>query len=126
MAATHDGEHDYVLVVDDDEDVRSAVAIFLEGEGYRVAEAPHGEAALAWLRTHADAACVILLDIFMPVMDGFQFQTEQARSEFASIPVIAISADEATAEKSLQLGAVKHMVKPVDLDRLKQYVAQYC
>ena len=63
-----------ILIVEDDSDVRESLAVFLEGEGYSVVEAEHGKEALRCLRSSTDF-CLILLDLFMPVMNGWRFVT---------------------------------------------------
>jgi two-component system chemotaxis response regulator CheY len=120
----HMGE--YILIVEDDEDVRGALAVFLQLEGYRVVEVSNGREALDYLRENTEPACVILLDMFMPVMDGWEFQAEKARSQFAGVPVIVISADAGAAQQSQELGAVQNLVKPINFDRLREYVNEYC
>jgi two-component system chemotaxis response regulator CheY len=125
-AADHGHAGEYILVVEDDEDVRGALAVFLQLEGYRVVEVSNGREALDYLRANSEPACVILLDMFMPVMDGWQFQAEKARSQFAGVPVIVISADASAARQSQDLGAVQNLVKPIDFDRLRDYVHEYC
>jgi CheY-like chemotaxis protein len=114
-----------VLVVEDDLDARESLTALLETEGYRVREAANGEEALRVLRS--TPICIILLDIFMPVMNGHAFMTEQSRDPaLAAIPVIVISADAAAARKAAQRGCAGAMTKPVDHDRLLDLVGRYC
>ncbi len=81
-----------ILVVDDDLVIRESMQGLLELEGYRVAVASDGEDALRQLRLGLDPA-LILLDISMPVKDGFQFRAEQlADARWAAIPTIVWSA----------------------------------
>src|SRR5262249_20832864 len=81
-----------ILIVDDENDFRAAVATFLEGAGYRVVEAEHGEAALSSLRSPTEF-CLILLDLFMPVMNGWSFRAEQRKDpKVAGIPIVVITA----------------------------------
>jgi len=115
-----------ILIVEDDRDVRESLAVFLEGEGYSVFEAEDGKQALVRLRSSSDV-CLILLDLFMPVMNGWAFRAEQLRDpSLATIPVIMISADAGTSQKATALGAVDAMVKPIEFDRLLQTVAHHC
>src|SRR5213594_1928434 len=115
-----------ILIVEDDSGVREALAVFLESEGYAVAEAEHGEAALRRLRT-ATTFCLILLDLFMPTMNGWAFRAEQLRDPaLARIPVVVLSADAAVADKAAQLGAAGHLGKPIDLDKLLHLVKAHC
>ena len=121
----HDGKGS-VLIIEDDEDVRGALAAVLEEEGYRVLEARHGEEALRTLRG-PDPVCLILLDLFMPTMNGWAFRDEQRRDpRLSAIPVIVLSADGAAVKSAESMGVVGYMVKPVDFDRLLKLVALYC
>ena len=81
-----------ILVVDDDASIRAAMRELLETEGYDVTEAANGLAALGKLRAGLRPA-VILLDLMMPVMDGWDLRTEQLRDpELAAIPVLIVTA----------------------------------
>jgi CheY-like chemotaxis protein len=121
----HEGKRS-ILIVEDDEDVRGALAAVLEEEGYSVLEARHGEEALRTLRG-PDTVCLILLDLFMPTMNGWAFRDEQRRDpELAAIPVIVLSADGAALKSAGSMGVVDYMVKPVDFDRLLKLVALHC
>jgi CheY-like chemotaxis protein len=81
-----------ILLVDDDEALRDAIAESLELEGHRVECAVHGRDALAKLNA-GSRPDVILLDLMMPVMDGWQFRAAQlAHPDYASIPVVVVTA----------------------------------
>jgi CheY-like chemotaxis protein len=119
-------DHKSILVVEDNADVRGALAALLEGEGYSVVEAEHGLAALKQLRGSA-AFCLILLDLFMPTMNGWEFRAEQMRDPgLAGIPVIVITADAAARRNAEALGVAECMTKPVDFERLLALVAEHC
>jgi CheY-like chemotaxis protein len=80
-----------VLVVDDDRDIRELLVELLGGEGYLVSSAADGRQAL--LEAHAHRPDVILLDLMMPVMDGWQFRAAQLEDpDLAEVPVVVISA----------------------------------
>ena len=113
-----------VLVVEDDVDTRDMLEQFLQMEGFSVETAANGKLALD--RLHGGAhACVIVLDLMMPVMDGWQFRREQVRSEaLANIPVIVVSA--AGRDRLEQIDADAYLSKPVDLDELLSRVTEYC
>jgi CheY-like chemotaxis protein len=116
-----------VLLVEDDDDVRGAYAAYLEGAGYIVIEAGDGSEALQRLRAAPDSFCLILLDLFMPRMNGWAFRAEQLRDpELAAIPIVVISADTRTDQKAVQLGALAHLKKPVDVDALVSLVDAHC
>ncbi len=121
----HD-RHRSVLIVEDEADVRESLAALLEAEGYRVLEADNGESALRQLSDPA-AVCLILLDLFMPVMNGWTFRREQMRDPaLASIPVVVITADATAARRAAELGVADAMTKPLDFDRLLSVVARHC
>src|SRR4029079_17325599 len=102
-----------VLLVDDDPAVRRTIARFLTFEGFAVVEAGNGQEALACLRTGA-AVSVSVLDLRMPVMDGWTFRREQKLDpDFAHIPVIVLSG--ADADRFPELGAAEAFEKPVRL-----------
>jgi CheY-like chemotaxis protein len=114
-----------VLIVEDDDDVRGALAAFLEGEGYRVLEASDGAAGLRELR--ARSVCLVLLDLWMPGMNGWEFRAEQVKdAALADVPVVVITADHAAAGQAAALGVSGFMLKPVELPALLDYVARYC
>ena len=105
-----------VFIVEDDLDTREMLEKFLELEGYHVETAANGRQALDRL-DHGLKACVIVLDLMMPVMDGWQFRLEQSRREdLASIPVIVVSAS--GKERLRRIEADSYLSKPVDLDEL--------
>jgi CheY-like chemotaxis protein len=113
-----------VLIVEDDLDTREMLGRFLELEGYRVETAENGKRALERLGSGM-GACVILLDLMMPVMDGWQFRQEQIRdAALADIPVIVVSA--AGRERLEKIHANAYLSKPVDLDELLGCVTQFC
>jgi CheY-like chemotaxis protein len=107
-----------ILIVDDDADVREMLSQFFSIEGYEVATARNGQEALEQLR-QGQLADLILLDLMMPVMDGWQFRMEQQRDpHLAPIPVVVLSAVYNARERAALLGAVDYMQKPVEFDKL--------
>ena len=115
-----------ILVVDDDPDILETTRFVLECAGYRVSTAANGTEALT--RLHAEAApCVILLDLMMPVMNGWEFRAEQARDPgLAAIPVIVVTGAGKAAPEAVSLGAACLLEKPVDLTTLLSMVQLYC
>ena len=99
----------------------------LEGEGYPVIEAAHGGDALEKLRGR-NGVCLILLDLFMPTMNGWAFREEQMKDPaIAQIPVVVVSADAAAARQAgADFGARATITKPIDFDRLLDVVSQHC
>jgi signal transduction histidine kinase len=105
-----------VLVVEDDADIRDTLSGLLSGEGYDVRTCANGLEALERLR-HGDHPDLIVLDLMMPVMDGWQFRVHQKKDpHLASIPVLAISAD--GTPKAAAIDADVYLRKPVDCDTL--------
>ena len=83
----------FILLVDDDGDVRETIREALEEEGHRVTSAANGQEALSLLRDGKVRPDLILLDIMMPEMDGWAFRAEQRKHpELASIPVVVFTA----------------------------------
>ncbi len=109
-----------VLVVDDEPQVRSTIRDALSLEGYEVVEASNGAEALALLPTVLPE--VIVLDLWMPVMDGWAFRRAQSVSH-AHIPVIVISALDLSSPRLAELAADALIGKPFDLDVLYKAVA---
>ena len=108
-----------VLIVDDDRQTRLKLTRSLEVQGRTVNAVESGKAALQTLST--ESYNVILLDILMPEMDGFEvLRTLKADPRLSKIPVIIISADEdaQSEQKCMQLGAHTFLSKPVDADLL--------
>jgi CheY-like chemotaxis protein len=117
------------MLVEDDDDVAEAMVDVLETEGYDLVRAENGERALEMLgksSQHGALPSLILLDLTMPVMDGFQFRAAQLKDpRIAEVPVVVLSADSFTAEKALGLGVKGYLLKPLTLDRLVRSVQQH-
>jgi len=102
--------------VEDDADIRDALDGLLSTEGFRVAGCSNGREALDWLHA-SPKPDVILLDLMMPVMDGWQFRVAQKQDpELATIPVVALSAD--MTAKAAAIDADAYLRKPVEYDTL--------
>ena len=112
-----------VLVVDDDRDIRAFVAEALEDEGYHVVTAPDGAAALDLIRQKAPA--LVLLDMRMPVMDGWAFAAEYRHIRERRAPVIAMTAARDAQTWSEEVEADGYLAKPFDLVDLLETVEQH-
>jgi two-component system chemotaxis response regulator CheY len=112
-----------VLVIDDDPDVLSTVEQILEGEGYTVAGARNGLDALSVLDSVTPD--VILLDLMMPVMDGWEFRRRLKCHHAAATPVIVVSADRDISRKAASIAADGYVAKPFDLDDLLYEVGRF-
>ena len=113
-----------ILVVDDDPGIQRVMTKFLKLEGFTPAVAANGEEALAYLRGGGDA-CVIVLDLRMPVMDGWAFRKEQRLDpSLARIPIVVLSGVE--AERIPELDAVAAFRKPVSFPDVLDVVRRLC
>jgi CheY-like chemotaxis protein len=109
---------DCVLIVEDDPMVRKAMVSLLQGEGYQAHAAANGQEALHFLQQH-QPPMVILLDMEMPVMDGWEFRHEQERNPLlAGIPVILLSSVENLEGIAATLRAHGCLHKPLEASRL--------
>ena len=116
----------YVLIVEDDDDLRQAIADVLEDEGHMVRTARNGREALDYLNAHP-APCMILLDLMMPVMTGDQFRSAQlADPALASVPVVVMSASNDGAQRAETLKAQAYLAKPVPVARLIDTIQRHC
>lgn len=111
-----------VLIVEDDAFVAETMAEVLRDEGYDVAVASDGQQALEWLANNV-APDLILLDLWMPNVDGEEFRQRQlANPALAAIPVVVVSAAADARKRAQALGAATVLQKPVDLVRLLDVV----
>ena len=115
-----------VLVVEDNGGARESLVMLLQVEGFEAEGVENGREALRRLRGGYDA-CLILLDLMMPIMDGWSFRVEQRHDpRLAEIPVAVLTATVDPAREAQRLGAVAAFQKPLDVARLLEVVAQYC
>ena len=111
-----------ILVVEDDADACAALAELLQDEGYGVASARNGQDALDQIRS-SGVPSLIILDLLMPVMDGWQFREEQKRdAAMRDIPVIVLTALRQTPE----FDGEALFRKPVEIPRLLDVVSRCC
>jgi CheY-like chemotaxis protein len=112
-----------VLVVDDDRAVRDVLALLLESEGYEVAFAGDGVEALA--QVEASEPAVILLDLMMPRMDGFDFADELGRRGLrTATPIVVMSAGGLAQQGARQIAAEGVITKPFDFGELLPLVGR--
>lgn len=112
-----------LLIVDDDQDIRDTLAEILQDEGFEVMTASNGSDALARLAAAPERPDVILLDLTMPVMDGFEFRNAQLADErIADIPVILITA----GGGNVRLAGLPVATKPFDTNALLAAIRQLC
>lgn len=116
-----------ILIVEDDEGIRDILKELLEIEGFRVSTAEHGREGLQRLE-EMRSPCLILLDMMMPVMNGWEFLEVLQRQHghvLATIPVAVVSAgaDLGNIEKQYRCRIMK---KPVDIGRLVTLAHEHC
>lgn len=112
-----------VLIVEDDRAVREALAQVLVDEGYDIECAADGAEALARLRASRSKPSLIVLDLWMPRMDGLAFRAAQlASAETADIPVVVVTAAGVAPNEMARLGLAYVLRKPIDLEILLRVV----
>ena len=120
--------HPSVLLVDDDVDIRQALAEVLADEGFTVHAAENGRVALDWLRnngSNGSRPCVVLLDLMMPVMDGRSFlAARDADPSLSAIPVLVISAETGCRELAAWPSVRGVFPKPLALDGLLEAIGR--
>jgi CheY-like chemotaxis protein len=115
-----------ILVVDDQPSLRTLLTIFLEDVNYTVVEAADGRDALRYLHHTNDLPGLILLDVAMPVMTGWQFLSAQQREpRFASIPVVLMTALAGIPHAAKFQAVVGYLYKPLDLHHLTDIIAAH-
>lgn len=112
-----------VLVVDDDESIRELVDMALSSEGHQVTTAPHGAAALEAIALSPPD--VILLDMKMPVMDGWEFARVYRAAPGQHAPIVVVTAAQDAASRAAEVAADGHLPKPFDLEDLFRVIDQY-
>jgi DNA-binding response OmpR family regulator len=107
---------DCVLIVDDDDGIRASLRMALEDQGYRVDEAPDGESAVE--RVREQVADMVVLDLMLPGMDGFECCRQMRR--LADLPILIVSArgDSHDVVAGLEAGADDYIKKPFDVPEL--------
>jgi CheY-like chemotaxis protein len=107
-----------VLLIEDNADIRETIAVILELEGYEVHATANGDEALGSL-SDGFRPDLILLDLMMPVMDGWEFRKRQLlASDLAGIPTVVMSGDASVSKKASSLGCRHSLGKPIAIDAL--------
>ena len=115
-----------ILIVEDEAAIRYLITEILEDEGYRVVSVSNGLQALVYLRGYTELPRLILLDLGMPVMSGWEFREQQQRDRtLRGIPVIIMSALPDLDRRAAALGVAGCLDKPIDINALLGMVAQY-
>ena len=111
-----------VLVLEDEDDLREMMCEALEMNGYSVVGVSEGQEALDEI-ARIEHVCLVLLDLFMPGMNGWEFFAElRRRPEYADVPVVVHS----SAPERAPAGVTRAMGKPIVLTRLLSVVEEFC
>ncbi len=114
-----------ILIVEDDISIRELLEELLISESYEVVTAAHGAEALEVLKGQ-ELPHLILMDLMMPVLDGYGLRKELLKdSNWSSIPVVAMSAEASAAEKIKGYGVAAFLSKPVDIDTIFQTIEEF-
>jgi CheY-like chemotaxis protein len=118
--------HGHILVVEDDREIRDLLLDILRQAGYRVLGAANGLEALRLLGG-GTLPCLILLDLRMPVMTGWEFLTARKQDpRLAGVAVAVLSAEGLSSARAQELAADHYLGKPVDVGALLRLIARHC
>lgn len=112
-----------VLVVEDDRDLAAVMRLALESAGHRVRTARHGQEALDLVA--ADRPALVLLDMMMPVMDGWRCAAELRSCYGRSLPIIVVTASELALRRGADVDADATLAKPFELEDLLELVDRH-
>jgi two-component system chemotaxis response regulator CheY len=116
-----------LLIVEDDQEIRDALVDILTDEGYRVHAVENGKDALEYLGTAQELPSLIILDMMMPVMDGYEFlQRKAADGRISAIPTVLCSADGQIKQKAEKAGMGEWLRKPIELNTLLELAERHC
>ena len=114
-----------VLIVEDDEDIRADLAAILRLKGFAVAEAANGLEALARMRD--ELPCVLLLDLMMPEMNGWELgAVMRAEERLAGVPIVVVSGAGRLDQSTSTLSPAAVLPKPFELNHLLDVVRRFC
>ena len=111
-----------LLVVEDDPDIRETIKDIASLDGFQVLQASHGKEALEIIEQAEVLPGLILLDLMMPVMDGYRFLIEYEKSAKFGIPVVVVSA----AKKENLSHVIEFIEKPANARQLLNIIKKYC
>lgn len=114
-----------ILVVEDDHSIRELLVELLQSEGHEVDSATNGLEGIRYLEVETRPD-LILIDLMMPVMDGYTFRLEQMKHPaWSKIPVIVMSAEANAKDKMKQFGITTFLSKPVELEGILKAVEKF-
>jgi CheY-like chemotaxis protein len=115
-----------ILIIDDENDIRSALIEFLEDEGYTLGQAANGKAGLDYLRSNPHPK-LILVDYMMPVMGGEEFcHVCKTDDQLKNIPIALLSAACVPDNKLQEMHLSGVIEKPIDIEKFLAFVERYC
>lgn len=115
-----------ILLIEDDEAILEGLKELLRIEDFNVVSASNGKLGLDYLQSCSDLPRLIILDLMMPVMDGFQFRKAQlANPKIRDIPVLVMSADGRVKTKQEILEVQEYIKKPIDIDLFVKTIRKY-
>lgn len=115
---------EHILVIEDDATIRESIVELLTSEAYDVTAVEHGQAGIEHLRKTDKLPDLVLIDLMMPVMDGFAFCIAKAQDpRLRKLRTVVMSADGHAKKKREETGAQDYIRKPVDIDELLRRVA---
>ena len=128
VPACSNGHHgDVVVVVEDDDDIRSSLKFVLDYANYRVLTAADGAEALKLLDGLNDSPCLVLLDLMMPVMDGWDLCDEmRGDKRWRDIPIYVLSGVSNIGEETRQLDVDGYLKKPFGVGDVVDIASRYC
>jgi len=113
-----------ILIVEDDKDILFSLNIFLESEGYNVLLAENGMAALELIQVHG-VPNLILLDMKMPIMNGWEFSAEFTKKYGNKTPIIVMTAAANVEQRAKDIGASGYIGKPFELDDILRSIKKF-
>ena len=115
-----------ILIVEDNVSIREEIVELLEEEGYLAKGIENGQEAMKYLKTTNTLPTLILLDLMMPIMNGWQFRIEQEQDlRLSKIPVIVVTADGHAEQKAAKMNATGWLKKPIDIDTLLKTIQTF-
>jgi len=115
-----------ILLIEDDDDLRESMVELLAAHGYRALAVSNGSEGLDWLQANPPP-CLILLDLMLPVMSGWEFRRQQlADYKLSAIPTVVLSGISDLAQESRRLHAIAFLSKPIDFQSLYETIDRYC
>ncbi len=127
MSTTVDPQPRIILIVEDDVDTASALADLVRIAGHQAITMANGQEGLRYLEAHFASVCIVILDLMMPVMDGWELRKRMlADARLRSIPVIVTTGNKLALEKAEQAQVRLFVTKPIEPDRLLEEIGKCC